>query len=149
MKKIALLLVFSAFVAIMGNAQVTKRTFQNCHSVENFIIPGTGIEANGEICVTHTFWFIPILPGPVKHNAIITGELTDGDGNVYTFQHFVHHRNEGVPNIVGANYGNTTWTDVIKLNGKPFAVIHFTHHITMNPDGEVVTEFEIFVDNFH
>lgn len=150
MKKLALLFVFSAVVVMTANAQLTKETYQGCHTVPHFQIPGLwGIDLHGEICETHTFWFLPIFPYPVKHNGTVRGELTDDDGNVFTFQHAIHNRNEGVENLVGAFHATSTWTSVVRLNGKPFGVIHFTHHITRNPDGELITEFGKMSSSFH
>ena len=144
----ALLLLFSAFAVQIANAQVTKETQIEGPHPACIVIQCTGEMVCGEIFIIHTFWKIPNLQGPIKHNAVIEGVFTGEDGE-YTFQQVVHDRNWGVPNLVGADRATSTWTQHFQLNGKPFAVIHVTHHMTMNPDGEVITQFRKMVVNCH
>jgi len=148
MKKIALLFVFSALAVLMANAQVTKEMQIEGPHPACIFIECTGEVVCGEIFIIHTLWKIPTLPGPIKHNATIEGTFNGEDGE-YTFQKVVHDRNWGVPNLVGADRATSTWTSHLQLNGKPFAVVHVTNHITINPDGELITGFWKMVVNCH
>ncbi len=148
MKKIAFLFVFSVFAVLMTNAQVTKETQIDGPRPACIFIQCTGEVVCGEIFIINTFWKIPTFPGPIKHNAKIKGVFTGEDGE-YTFQRVVHDRNWGVPNLVGADRATSTWTAHLQLNGKPFAIMHGTNHMTKNPDGEVITEFRKMIVKCH
>ena len=146
MKKITLLFLLTVFAFGLANAQVSKETHEEGPHPACIFIECTGEMVCGEIFITHTIWKIPTLPVPIKHNAKIEGVFTGQDGE-YTFQNVVHDRNWGVPNLVGADRATTTWTAHLQLNGKPYAVMHLTRHMTINPDGDMVTEFEKFIVN--
>ena len=148
MKKITMVLLLSAFAVLMANAQVSKEIQEDGPRPGCIFIECTGEMVCGEIFITHTFWKIPAFPGPIKHNAKIEGVFIGEDGE-YTFQNVVHDRNWGVPNLVGADRATSTRTAHLQLNGKPFAVLHLTRHMTMNPDGEPIIWFDKMVVKCH
>jgi hypothetical protein len=142
MKKLALVLVLTAFGFMMANAQVTKKTnketwFDFCH-----IIPCTGDLACGDLTWTHTYWRnADGRMTKVQHK--VKGEL-EGELGVYTISQVTNDMWWGDPNQVGAAPNTYVVTCSYELGGMPVGVEHWTFHYTYNVNRELTT----VVDNW-